>query len=98
MDQQTYVAKTQSGIVLVEFGAQWCVPCKHMAPILQRVLETFPQITLVNIDVDQSARLVQQIGIASVPTLIVYRDGNPVKTLYGSQTERALSKALQECA
>jgi thioredoxin 1 len=76
--------------VLVDFYATWCGPCKAMKPILETVKsELGEQISVFKIDVDRNQALSQELGIQSIPTLILYKDGKPVwrKSGVASATE-----------
>ena len=69
---------TQPGIVLVDFWASWCGPCRTFGPIFDRVSEKHPDITFGKVDTQAEEELAGGIGISSIPTLMVFRDGVPV--------------------
>ncbi|MET0589930.1 MAG: thioredoxin, partial [Naasia sp.] len=66
------------GIVLIDFWAAWCGPCRQFAPIFEEASEAHPEITFAKVDTDAEQDLAAEYGIRSIPTLIVYRDGIPV--------------------
>ncbi len=74
----------KSGIVLVDFFATWCGPCKMLSPVLDEVAnELNGKIDIVKVDVDQESGLAQQYGIMSVPTMLIFKDGVVIKQLQG---------------
>ena len=82
---------------LVDFWAEWCGPCKMIAPILEEIAnEQEGVIKIAKVDVDNAPELAQQFEIMSIPTLIVFNDGEPVKRLVGAQGKHQLLDALSE--
>lgn len=73
----------KEGDVLVDFFATWCGPCKMLSPVLEEIVEKFPRIKVVKVDIDQFDDLTRAHGIMSVPTLEVYRNGNLIKKEVG---------------
>ena len=81
--------------VYVDFYADWCGPCKMMAPVLDRVaLAKQGKAAVYKVDVDQEPELAQRFGVMSVPTLIVFKDGSAARQFVGVQSEQTLVKAL----
>lgn len=80
--------------VLVEFGAEWCAPCKRMEPELEKLAAGLPdRLRLARLDVDQSADLALRYQVMSVPTLILFTQGEARQRLTGYQSkERVLKK------
>jgi thioredoxin 1 len=70
--------------VLVEFTAEWCGPCKQLAPILDQLsIELAAQMTVGLLDVDQNQTVTMQYGVMGLPTLILFKNGQPVERLQG---------------
>jgi thioredoxin 1 len=65
----------KSGIVVVDFWAAWCGPCRSFAPIFQAASEKYPEITFAKVDTDAEQEISAAAGISSIPTLMIFRDG-----------------------
>ncbi|MCL4108152.1 UNVERIFIED_CONTAM: hypothetical protein GTU68_055852 [Idotea baltica] len=84
-----------AGVVLVDFHAEWCGPCKTMNPIIEKVAESQAGKTIVaKVDIDEAKDIAQRYSITSIPTLIVFRDGEPVQTTRGVQTPAAIENLI----
>ena len=73
----------QNGTVLVDFYADWCGPCKMIAPIVEEISVERSDITVGKVNVDESGAIAVKYGIASIPTLIVFKDGKEYARLIG---------------
>ncbi|MGX1881359.1 thioredoxin [Streptomyces sp. NPDC055287] len=85
------------GPVLVEFTADWCGPCRQLAPVLSEVArEEADRLKVVQLDVDVNPETTVKYGVLSMPTLIVFRDGEPVKQMVGARPKRKLLLELAD--
>ena len=83
--------------VLVDFSAEWCGPCKMMPPILKAVKEIFDdRVTVIKVDVDRNKELALHYGIRSVPTLIIFKNGNVLWRQSGVIREKQLQPVIQQ--
>jgi len=82
-----------SGIVLVDFWATWCGPCKMVAPVLEEIAREH-QVKLCKVNVDEEPALANRFGIMSIPTVLVFRDGKKCETAVGYAPKDRLKKQL----
>ncbi|MET9395726.1 thioredoxin domain-containing protein [Streptomyces sp. NPDC006624] len=83
--------------VLVEFTADWCPPCRQMAPVLKAVAaEVGDRLKVVQLDVDANPATTNAYKVLSMPTFMVFRDGEPVKAMVGARARRRLLDELAE--
>ena len=86
-----------SKLVLVDFWAKWCGPCRTLNPILEEIAEeNGDSVQVYKIDVDENSELTGEYGIRGIPTLILFKDGQVKKTLVGSQSKEAIKESLKE--
>lgn len=83
--------------VLVDFWATWCGPCKMVAPVLEEIAaEHADQLTVAKLDVDANPDTARDFQVVSIPTLILFKDGQPVKRIVGAKGKAALLRELSD--
>ena len=86
----------QDKVVLVDFWAEWCGPCRQVAPILEEIAgEHADKLSVVKLNVDENPRTAADYGVTSIPTMNVYQGGQVVKTIVGAKPKAMLLKDLE---
>ena len=81
--------------VIVDFWAEWCGPCHAVAPVLDKIVEERNgELKLVKVNIDEERGLAERYGIASIPTMILFRDGQPAAAALGAQPKGSLERQL----
>ncbi len=81
--------------VLVDFWAEWCGPCHAVSPVLDRIAEERAgQLKLVKVNIDEEHELQQRYGVMSIPTMILFKNGEPAAAVVGAQPKGAIERSL----
>ncbi len=84
LDDSSFDAEIQTGVVLVDFWATWCGPCKLQAPVVDRVAEQLEgKVKVGKLDVDAAPKVAKRLGITAIPTLMIFKNGKKQKQLVG---------------
>jgi len=96
LTKENFSQSIENGVTLVDFWAPWCGPCKMQLPIVEELSsELQGQATIGKINVDEEPELASQFGVMSIPTLILFKDGQPVDKMVGLQSKEALKNKIQ---
>jgi len=91
LDQGSFPGAIANGLTLVDFWAEWCGPCRMLAPILEKVAAT-PDLgaQIAKVDVDSNQQLAAQFNIRGIPTMILFKNGQPVDQIVGLTNEQGI--------
>ena len=81
--------------VLEDFWAPWCGPCRVVAPVLEEIASERQDLRIVKLNVDDNQQTAAQYGVMSIPTMIVFKNGQPAKTIVGAYPTRKLEQELE---
>ncbi|GIO12847.1 thioredoxin [Cohnella xylanilytica] len=94
--KDNFNATVAEGVSLLDFWAPWCGPCKMQLPIVEELSsELAGQATIAKVNVDEEPELASQFGVMSIPTLILFKNGQPVDKLVGLQSKDSLKAKIQ---
>jgi thioredoxin 1 len=95
----SFKTEVANGVTLVDFWAPWCGPCKMIAPVLDELSEEIAgQAKVAKVNVDENGESAGTFGVMSIPTLILFKDGQPVDKVVGFQSKEALKNLISRHA
>jgi len=87
--------ESEKGVILVDFWAQWCGPCKVLGPTLKQVSEELEDITILKVDVDENPELSTEYGIRSIPAVYAIKDGKQIDKFVGSKSKEDIISFIE---
>ncbi len=96
INENEFDSTVEKGLVLVDFFANWCGPCKMLSPILEKLSTEYEDVEIVKVDIDKSQQLALQHQVQSIPTLLLFKDGKIVSRNVGFLAEAQLKSLLDQ--
>ena len=98
ISDDNYAEEISDGMVLVDFWAEWCGPCRMIAPIVEELSNEMPDVKFAKLNIDDNQQTAQSLGITSIPTLILYKNGQPVGQMVGGLPKPQLKNFILQHA
>lgn len=98
INDKSFENETSEGVVLTDFWATWCGPCKMQSPVIDQLSQEMDDVKFTSVDVDQNQDLAKDLGIMAIPTLIIKKDGKIVDRLTGYTPKEKLEEILDQYA
>jgi thioredoxin 1 len=97
---EEFVAEVEqdSGVVLVDFWAPWCGPCRMMAPVYEKMAEKYPKIKFCKVNTTENIEKAGEYGVTGIPCIIVFKEGKELDRLVGFRPEAAFEEELKKYA
>lgn len=97
LTDQTFADGTKSGFVLVDFWAEWCGPCRAIAPIIHELSEDYKgKVTFAKLNIDENPLTTNKFGVMSIPLCVLFKDGEPVDSLLGARPKTFFDQMLKK--
>ena len=97
VSKSNFNEEIESGVVVVDFFAEWCGPCKMLSPVLEEVQsELMGQVKIIKVNVDENLSLASQYSITNIPALVVLKDGNEVDRLIGFSPKQIIKENIEK--
>ncbi|MFC3831974.1 MULTISPECIES: thioredoxin [Deinococcus] len=99
LSDSTFTSEISEGLTLVDFWAPWCGPCRIIAPVIEEIAGQYEgRVKVAKLNVDDNPVTQGQFRVMSIPTLILFKDGQPVEGVVGAQPKRAFEALLDKYA
>lgn len=97
VNENNFDKEIESGVVVVDFFAEWCGPCKMLSPILEEIQsELMDQVKIIKVNVDENLSLISQYNITNIPALVILKDGNEVDRLVGFLPKQIIKENIEK--
>jgi thioredoxin 1 len=95
LTDSNFKEEIKEGLVLVDFWAPWCAPCRMLGPIIEEVAQEAEGVSVGKLNVDEEQSTAQEFQIMSIPTVMLFKDGEPVETIVGLRPKEAYLEVIE---
>ncbi|MEA1972378.1 MAG: thioredoxin [Candidatus Cloacimonadota bacterium] len=96
LNNSNFTAEIKDGIAIVDFWAEWCGPCRRIAPIFAELASEMTDVTFGKVDVDTNKALAKKYKVRSIPYLVIFKDGKPIDSILGLRDKEFIRNKLEE--
>ena len=94
LTEENFDSTISKGIAVIDFTAPWCGPCKMLSPIIDKIAENNPDIIVAKVDIDQSPAITLRYNVMSIPTILIFKDGEPKEQTVGVVSEKVIMQKV----
>jgi thioredoxin 1 len=95
LDNRNFNEEIKDNLTLVDFYATWCGPCRMMHPVIEDISKSYPDLKILKVDVDKEENVAREYGIMSIPTIILFKNGNIVEKNVGYTPKEVLDSWIK---
>ena len=92
------INNSENKVIIVDFFAEWCMPCVMMSPVLEELADKFKKIKFVKVNIDDNQELSQKFNISSIPCLVIFKKGKEIERITGALPEEVLEEKIKKYA
>ena len=96
LNDDNFASNVEKGLVLVDFWAEWCGPCRMLTPIIEELANEISGVSIFKVNIDESPETAQKYEVSSIPTLVLLKDGKEAKKTVGLKDKDFLLAMIQE--
>lgn len=97
INEEEFNNTIKNGVSLIDFNAPWCAPCRAQGPIVQQLSEQFEERAVIaEMNIDENQQTAMKLGVKSIPTLAIFKNGKEIQRFIGLQSQGTLSAAIEE--
>lgn len=96
INESEFVNEVKDGLVLVDFYAEWCGPCKMLSPVLEQINKENKDVKVVKVNIDDSRRIASYYQIQSIPTLVLLKDGEFIRRMIGFNPKKKIEEFIEK--
>lgn len=96
LSEKEFESFTKQGIVLIDFFAEWCMPCVMMTPVIEEISENFKgKLKVGKVNIEDSPEIAEKFGVSSIPNLIMFKDGKIIEQIIGAMPQEEIENVIR---